>query len=518
MFGLVPGDARGSTLTIVPPTKIHLPMPGVTFITGPSGAGKSTLLGLIAEACRSRGVRVLTMREAEARAEAGDSPIIDRIATDQPLQHAMELLSFVGLGDAFVMLRSAAELSDGQRFRFHVALLLTMTEAAAQPTLIVIDEFAATLDRTTARNLAGNIRRWSDRTGSAFLLATTHDDLLKSLQPDLLIHKGLGDAIRVMPSPRERDSRRGDGAHHVREPKVHAEEHAADDCENDDDAGDGPSPRCTTLLDGARIVAHVPRIVPAGDAAPTPDRVNAEYTDGFRIEPGTLDDFRALAAFHYRSHHPGAATSVLRLPHRDEPAPVGVLVRSLPALACGLRDRALRNRYVALSPRERGVVLNREIRCISRVVIEPRFRGLGLAVRLVRFALEHSENESLIATEALAAMGRISPFFERAGMRRFDHAPSSRPAYERYEAALRTAELSPTDATPPADGAKCSLLVREARRFLRATRRLDRETLAAMSEEQLFSQARMRLLLCPTYYLFMHDDPNRGSRSEVGSR
>src|SRR5262249_26003169 len=146
-------------------------------------------------------------------------------------------------------------------------------------------------------------------------------------------------------------------------------------------------------------------------------------TNELAIERGSLDDYRALSAFHYRGACPGAVTSVFRIVHRaptiagrflrrtDESTVIGVLVRSLPALSCQMRDVATRRRYRDLSRRDAAVMLNREIRCVSRVVIDPRFRGLGLAVRLVKHALDHPE-PGVTLTEALAAMGRVSPFFE----------------------------------------------------------------------------------------------------------
>src|SRR5205085_372514 len=106
----------------------------------------------------------------------------------------------------------------------------------------------------------------------------------------------------------------------------------------------------------------------------------------------------------------------LQRPERCEV--LGVLVRSLPQLCCQLRDLATGGRYRTLRRRDAAVVLNREVRTISRVVIDPRVRGLGLAVRLVRHALTHT-SPAIHFTEALAAMGRVSPFFQHAGMTRY---------------------------------------------------------------------------------------------------
>jgi ABC-type glutathione transport system ATPase component len=92
----------------------------------------------------------------------------------------MHLLSSCGLGEAHLMLRAPAELSDGQRYRFRLALGL-----ARQPDWLVADEFTATLDRTLAKVVAYNVRRLSARMGAGFLLATTHEDIVNDLQPDV---------------------------------------------------------------------------------------------------------------------------------------------------------------------------------------------------------------------------------------------------------------------------------------------------------------------------------------------
>lgn len=462
MFGLLPASNGGGgsedarTLAIVPRTEIDLPVPGpgVTLITGPSGSGKSTLLRLIAAECTQRGVRVQKMpvNDERTHADEEDLAIIDLVAPERPLSEALELLSLAGLGDAFVMLRRTRELSDGQRVRFHIARMMAAAriadtgDSAATATLIAIDEFAATLDRITARNLARNLRRWSDRSGVAIVLATTHEDLADALAPDVLIRKALDGSVSIS------------------------------------------------------------RSTPTGTAAVAMSTTCDHDGDEFRIETGTLDDYRALAAFHYRSHHPGAATSVLRLMMHGQAEPLlaGVLVRSLPHLNCAAREFALRDRYATLTPHERGIAVNREIRCISRVIIDPRFRGRGLAVRMVRFALEHPEHDSILYTEALAAMGRVSPFFERAGMRRFDLPEACRPAHARWRDALTSAGLTAPDLMRDDGSLAVDGIVAEARRFLRATRCVSRQQIKSMRDRDLLTAAGARLLSQPVYYLFAH--------------
>jgi hypothetical protein len=119
-----------------------------------------------------------------------DRLVID--ALDRPTPEAMNLLSACGLGEAHLMLRTPAELSDGQRYRFRLALALSQ-----RPQWIVADEFTATLDRTLAKVIAFNVRRLADRTGTGFLLATTHEDVAADLDPDLHVRCRLDGELAV---------------------------------------------------------------------------------------------------------------------------------------------------------------------------------------------------------------------------------------------------------------------------------------------------------------------------------
>ena len=61
------------------------------------------------------------------------------------------------------------------------------------------------LDRLTACVAARNVRRWVDRCPRVcFIAATTHDDLIDALQPDVLICKPLGGAIEIHRRPQLR--------------------------------------------------------------------------------------------------------------------------------------------------------------------------------------------------------------------------------------------------------------------------------------------------------------------------
>ncbi len=171
----------------------------VVLFTGPSGSGKSSLMRAAAKQLKEE-----SSKRANDCDQTGSNlqdldelvlprrPLIDALPV--PTSAGMELLSACGLGEAHLMLRLPSELSDGQRYRFRMAFAL-----ARKPRWIVADEFTATLDRTLAKVIAFNIRRVSDRMRTGFLLATTHEDIVQDLSPDLHIRCHLDRAPEVSP-------------------------------------------------------------------------------------------------------------------------------------------------------------------------------------------------------------------------------------------------------------------------------------------------------------------------------
>lgn len=95
-----------------------------------------------------------------------------------------------------------------------------------------------------------------------------------------------------------------------------------------------------------------------------------------------------------------------------------VAVLSYPTVNSAARDRALG--MAAWPPARKLALANRDVRTISRVVVHPQFRGVGLASRLVRVICEQCATRWV---EAYAVMGRVHPFFEKGGMNR--HGPSA---------------------------------------------------------------------------------------------
>ena len=297
----------------------------VVYITGDSGSGKSVLLKAIRA---DLGAEALDMSEVQVDV---DKPIIETVGAS--VEQALELLSKVGLNDAFLFLRKYGQLSDGQRFRYRLAKFL---ESDKQ--WLIVDEFAATLDRDTAKIVAFNLQKLARQQGKAVIAATTHDDLFEDLSPSVHVHKRFGEEIDI---------------------KYYSNKPAAE----------------YSLL------------------------------REMNVERGTLDDWRKLSVFHYRSHNTSARRDVFAVRRRGELC--GVIVYCYPFPQCAGRSLVL--------PKMDLKELNQKLAVISRIVVHPKYRTIGLGEKLIRDTLP------LVGTsyvEMIAVMPKYNPFAERAGMRR----------------------------------------------------------------------------------------------------
>jgi hypothetical protein len=161
-----------------------------------------------------------------------------------------------------------------------------------------------------------------------------------------------------------------------------------------------------------------------------------------KIRPAGMAAYRRLSAFHYRDGRLGPYSHIFALMEehcrRRIMVPVaGVIVYRPPVANLAVRNRVTGGYFTGLDRAAGLTLLNEHVRCISRVIIDPYYRGLGLAARLVR---ETMPLTGAAMVEASSVMGCVSPFFERAGMQAFDPPPDVRT--ERMAAALETVGIA----------------------------------------------------------------------------
>ncbi|MEM0050371.1 MAG: ABC transporter ATP-binding protein [Candidatus Bathyarchaeia archaeon] len=301
----------------------------IVYITGDSGSGKSVLLRELEKDIRNDTpwscINIADIKPVEGK------PIIETVG--RSLDEALELLSLVGLNDAYLFLRNYEHLSDGQKYRYKIA---KMIESGAQ--FWIADEFCSTLDRDTAKIVAFNTQKLARKLGKGVIAATCHTDLFEDLKPSIHIHKKFGKEVVVKYYPNE------------------------------------PAKECS-------------------------------LTREMRIEEGTTEDWKKLAHFHYRSHRLPTPRKIFRLMRGEELC--GVIVYSYPPPTCFGRRLVL--------PRMSIKELNEKLSTISRVVIHPKYRSIGLGQKIVKETLPLCGTPYV---EMIAVMAKYNPFAEKAGMRK----------------------------------------------------------------------------------------------------
>ncbi len=296
----------------------------IVYITGDSGSGKSVLLKAIRHDLNEKAIDLTEIKPEP------NKPIIDTVGRN--FSEGLDLLSKVGLNDAFLFVRRFEELSDGQKYRYKITKLME-----SEKEWWLADEFCSTLDRDTAKIVAFNIQKFARLMGKAVIVATTHMDLFEDLKPNVYVHKRFGKEITVNyfvnASPKE----------------------------------------CSLVKE-------------------------------MRVEEGNIKDYRKLSIFHYRSTCCPPPRKIFTLKRSEELC--GVIVYSYPSPICFGRSKVLKESFEQLQ---------RDVSIISRVIIHPKYRSIGLGVKLVRETLSRVGTPFV---EALAVMAKYNPFFEKAGMRK----------------------------------------------------------------------------------------------------
>ena len=321
-FGLGVDDER--EFPVCDNVEINVEPNDVVYITGDSGSGKSSILREVEKIFGDKCVNIEKLEIDKTK------PLVDIVG--RTLEESFELLSKVGLNDAFLFLRKYNELSDGQRYRMKLALLIQ----SGKP-IWIADEFCSTLDRDTAKIVAFNVQKLARQLGKGLFVATCNTDLSEDLSPSVRIDKRYGKEIQI----------------------TYAE--------------NKPAQVCSLVKE-------------------------------MRVEEGTSKDYKALCQFHYRSTNMAPARKIFKLVRGNELC--GVIVYSWGPVAVFGRRQAMGR---VIRPRE----LNALLCIISRVVVHPKYRTIGLGVKIVKETLPLSPTPY---TETVAVMAKYNPFFEKAGM------------------------------------------------------------------------------------------------------
>ncbi|MGQ9469817.1 MAG: hypothetical protein ACUVTD_08400, partial [Nitrososphaerales archaeon] len=123
-----------------------------------------------------------------------------------------------------------------------------------------------------------------------------------------------------------------------------------------------------------------------------------------RITEGSIEDYKKLAHFHYHSSYLVAPKKIFAMKRNDET--VGVIVYARPPFVCFGRTKYFGRSFKAKE-------LNSKLLTITRVIIHPKYRTIGLGAKLVKETLPLAGSPYV---EMIAVMARYNPFAEKAGM------------------------------------------------------------------------------------------------------
>ncbi len=176
--------------------KLDLPVlsPGhICLITGPSGAGKSRLLRRLVGGMDDSIATVWP-----DRIKLPDRAVIDCFGSAS-LTETLRLLGRCGLAEAWTYLRRPARLSEGERWRLRLAMALALDASVNRRRVLVMDEFAAVLDRVTAAVVSRSLRRIvSETPGLSAICATSHEDLTDALGAEVHVVCDFG-RVEILP-------------------------------------------------------------------------------------------------------------------------------------------------------------------------------------------------------------------------------------------------------------------------------------------------------------------------------
>jgi ABC-type ATPase with predicted acetyltransferase domain len=216
--------------------------------------------------------------------------------------------------------------------------------------VILVDEFASMLDRITANIVSYNYQKAVRRYGKRLILATSHDDLTGSL------------------------------------------------C---------PSHRITFLYSGEHKIEKLK--YPRNNHRPP-------YLDEIEFVSIGQGSDTSLLKYHYKNTKlPAMITSMYNALFRGYP--IGLIVYSIPIRTYMLGQFNMtpkeRERYESLSVDEKRLLSGNNTAIVSRVVIHPTFRGIGLGAHLLRETLPRVNKRVIVLS---SVMSNYIAFCESAGM------------------------------------------------------------------------------------------------------
>ena len=181
-FGVMPKPTSDLTRnpTRVSEDLLHPLTPGhVVQIVGASGDGKTSLLRGLKAGISDRDIRSCPEFLESKQNQCAVFDLFDGEYTERA-----NTLAMAGLAEPKLWARPAGALSVGEQARLRIAIAM---HQAKPGDVMLVDEFASTIDRASVYSFAQSVRRWVSASGVTLVAASAHEDLEGMLGADTVI-------------------------------------------------------------------------------------------------------------------------------------------------------------------------------------------------------------------------------------------------------------------------------------------------------------------------------------------
>lgn len=161
------------------------------------------------------------------------------------------------------------------------------------------------------------------------------------------------------------------------------------------------------------------------------------------VEKATWKDFLALAQYHYVQRRPPPQDNMYKIVHKDPsntsyPNPIAIIIYSFPIPHLKARNIATDNIFLKPKTRSEQVKqLNKNVRYISRVIVDPRYRRLNLATWLIKQTLKY---QTVPIIETLTPIDFTNHMFVKCGFQLYHNPAPAR--YRRFLDDLKEAGIT----------------------------------------------------------------------------
>lgn len=163
-----------------------------------------------------------------------------------------------------------------------------------------------------------------------------------------------------------------------------------------------------------------------------------------------ISDYKKLAPYHYQTGTIKPVTNIYKIKARGRyvknfPDPIAVIVYRMPLIDLRARTNATNGFFKRPTTRSKQLKLvNKHIRYLARIIVDPRFRKLGIATKLILDTL-HLQDCPII--ETVTPIDFTNNLFLKTGFQL--HFQPQHPRYTKFENALLSTGLTDHDLSSP---------------------------------------------------------------------